>query len=113
MQICIYEDDKYVNFQPLSFSRPIFDLVCGASTLKEKIQRAFPDHQLSLHCRKYLEGVTAQNNPGIKVNKKLSGEVTLINSRLIASHNLKSILKIKKSEEKIYISNDEIVAAIF
>ena len=111
MQICIYEDEKHVNFEPLSLSRPIFDLVCGASTLKEKIQRAFPDYQILLHCRKYLERITLKNNPNIKVNKKISDEVLLINSRIIAPNNLKSLLKFKKGEEKIYLSGNDVTAA--
>ena len=54
MQICIFEDDKIEQFNPLTFSRPVYDLVCGINTLREKIERYFPGKRTSLHCRKYL-----------------------------------------------------------
>jgi hypothetical protein len=41
MQLCIFEDTSFVNLEPLIFSRPVFNLVCGMNTLKEKILRAY------------------------------------------------------------------------
>ena len=54
MQICIFEDGKFPNFYPLSYSRPVYELICGVRTLKEKIVSYFPNSEISLHCRNYL-----------------------------------------------------------
>ena len=42
MQICIFEDINYQNFEPLVFSRPVYDLLFGIESLKEKIIRHYP-----------------------------------------------------------------------
>ncbi len=63
MQIVIFEDEKYINFEPLIYYRPVYELVCGASTLREKIERAYPNLKIVLHCRKYLEEMLKSQNP--------------------------------------------------
>lgn len=52
--LCIFEDDKATNFNPLTLTRPVFDLVCGMTSLRQKIQRAFPERKTVLLCRDYL-----------------------------------------------------------
>ncbi len=75
MQICIFEDEQYLNFEPLIYSRPVYDLVCGMTTLKEKIIRAFPKEKIVLKCRPYLESFVKAENPKCKVNQlKSRGE---------------------------------------
>ena len=66
MQICIFEDEQHLNFEPLIYSRPVFDLVCGMTTLKEKIIRAFPKEKITLKCRNYLEPFVEEENPKCK-----------------------------------------------
>jgi len=96
MHICIFEDEHYINFEPLVYPRPVYDLVCGANSLKEKILRAFPKFKVILHCRKYLEEIIKFENPGIKVNDFPDDEIIFINGRVIADSNLNQILSKKK-----------------
>jgi UDP-N-acetylglucosamine diphosphorylase/glucosamine-1-phosphate N-acetyltransferase len=111
MHICIFEDEQYLNFEPLIYSRPVFDLVCGMTTLKEKIIRAFPKEKVVLKCRNYLEPFVKTENPKLKVNQLDKDDYLFINGRIIAPANLKNLLKVKANEEKVFVSNGIVVAA--
>jgi UDP-N-acetylglucosamine diphosphorylase/glucosamine-1-phosphate N-acetyltransferase len=111
MPICIFEDEQYLNFEPLIYSRPVFDLICGMNTLKEKIIRAFPKEKITLKCRKYLEPFIKIENPKCKVNQFDDEEYLFINGRIIVPLNLKNILAAKSGEEKVFISSGQVIAA--
>lgn len=111
MPICIFEDEQYLNFEPLIYSRPVFDLVCGMTTLKEKIIRAFPKEKIALKCRNYLEWFVKAENPKCKVNQFADEEYLFINGRIIAHSDLKNVLKFKSKEEKVFVSKGIVVAA--
>ncbi len=111
MHICIFEDEQYLNFEPLIYSRPVFDLVCGMTTLKEKIVRAFPKEKITLKCRKYLESFVKSENLKCKVNQFNDEDYLFINGRIIAPSNLKNLLKIKSNEDQAFVSKGIVVAA--
>ena len=111
MHICIFEDEQYLNFEPLIYSRPVFDLVCGMTTLKEKILRAFPKEKITLKCRNYLESFVKAENSKCKVNHFDDDDYLFINGRIIAPSNLKNILSTKSGEEKVFVSKGIVVAA--
>ena len=111
MPICIFEDQQYLNFEPLIYSRPVFDLICGMTTLKEKIIRSFPKEKISLKCRKYLETFVKTGNPKQIVNQLNDEDYLFINGRIVASSNLKSILSLKSKEENVFVSDGQVVAA--
>jgi len=110
MQICIFEDNKTDNFSPLTLSRPVYDLVCGINTLREKIERFFPGKKTSLHCRKYLEETVKANNPKTEVNNISENECLFINGRVLFNKELLKLLMIKKSEDKLFLSGNDVVA---
>ncbi|HNC47877.1 MAG TPA: putative sugar nucleotidyl transferase, partial [bacterium] len=68
MQICIYEDDHYVNLYPLTLTRPVFELRCGASTLAERIARYFPEAEIFYQCRPLLASVYHEQYPDRRIN---------------------------------------------
>ncbi len=111
MPICIFEDEQYLNFEPLIYSRPVYDLVCGMTTLKEKIVRAFPKEKTVLKCRNYLEPFVKAENPKCKVNQLDKDDYLFINGRIVAQSNLKNILKIKLNEGKVFVSKGVVIAA--
>ncbi|MBE0570874.1 MAG: GlmU family protein [Ignavibacteriaceae bacterium] len=111
MRICIFEDEQYLNFEPLIYSRPVYDLICGMTTLKEKIIRAFPKEKITLKCINYLESLVKAENPKCKVNQFDNDDYLFINGRIIAPLKLKSILSAKSGEEKVYVSKGIVVAA--
>jgi UDP-N-acetylglucosamine diphosphorylase/glucosamine-1-phosphate N-acetyltransferase len=111
MRICIFEDELYLNFEPLIYSRPVYELVCGISTLREKIVRAFPKEKITLKCRNYLEPFVREENSKCKVNELEEDDYLFINGRIVAPSNLKNIFKTKSKEEKVFISKGQVIAA--
>lgn len=111
MQICIFEDINYQNFEPLVFSRPVYDLLCGIDSLKEKIIRHYPKAKVSLHCRPYLAEIVQHQNPDYLVNKIDDTECLFINGRVIAPQNLAEILPLIPSEDKVYVNEETVIAA--
>lgn len=113
MNICIFEDNKYSDLAPLILSRPVYDLLSGTFTLKEKILNSFKNNNYSLHCRKYLQKLNERNNPGIKINHFPHESCLFINGRVIADSNLKSLLDTSDNKKKIFTNNNQLVAVYF
>jgi UDP-N-acetylglucosamine diphosphorylase/glucosamine-1-phosphate N-acetyltransferase len=111
MQICLFEDINYQNFEPLVFTRPVYDLLCGIDSLKNKIIRNYPDAKVSLQCRPYLTEIVQRQNPNYLVNKIEDNECLFINGRIIAPKNLAEILPLIPSEDKIFVNDETVVAA--
>jgi UDP-N-acetylglucosamine diphosphorylase/glucosamine-1-phosphate N-acetyltransferase len=111
MQIVLFEDEKHINFEPLIYYRPVYELVCGANTLREKIERAYPGLKVVLHCRKYLEELLKSQNPSIEVNNFSDDEVLFINGRVVAPENLSEIISSTLTEDKVFKSNGTVVSA--
>ncbi|MGB5895590.1 MAG: putative sugar nucleotidyl transferase, partial [Ignavibacteriaceae bacterium] len=109
MQICIFEDEKHSNFYPLSYTRPVYELVCGINTLREKIIRVSSGANVSLHCRKYLEATLKHQYPDLDINIIKNNSCLFINGRVLASEDLAEIV-LADSEDCIYKSGDEIAA---
>jgi UDP-N-acetylglucosamine diphosphorylase/glucosamine-1-phosphate N-acetyltransferase len=109
MQICIFEDQKYSNFYPLSYTRPVYELVCGINTLREKIIRTSSGVNVSLHCRKYLEATLKHQYTEMDINIINDKSCLFINGRVFASEDLAGII-LEDSEDCVYKSGDEIAA---
>lgn len=110
VQLIVYEDDKSERFLPLTWTRPVFDLRCGISSIREKIQCAYPDVSVSLACRDSVKKSIKEFDPVVKINTVSSDEVLFINGRVLAVPDL--CLRIPlKGEEKVYIAGDDVVAA--
>lgn len=108
--ICIFEDEKASQLYPLTLTRPVFDLRCGFTTLKEKILRHFPLAAVSLHCREYLQEVIREQNPDQRVNERDAEECLFINGRLLAKAQFLQSLDTER--ECIYWQEGHVVAAM-
>jgi UDP-N-acetylglucosamine diphosphorylase / glucose-1-phosphate thymidylyltransferase / UDP-N-acetylgalactosamine diphosphorylase / glucosamine-1-phosphate N-acetyltransferase / galactosamine-1-phosphate N-acetyltransferase len=111
MQICIFEDNLYKNFEPLSYYRPVFELVFGVNTLREKILRHFSSYKNSVLCRDYLAPFMREQFPGLSVNQLEEDDYLFINGRIIAGSNIIGKFDIKGSEDIIYIHGETLAAA--
>lgn len=111
MQLCIFEDINYEKLEPLIFSRPTYDLVCGINSLREKILRAYPGVKYSLHCRSYLTALLRFQNPGIEINNVEDDECLFINGNILAPKNLAEIIPLKNKKDTLYMNGETIVAA--
>lgn len=110
MHICIFEDTRYSDFEPLMFTRPVYELLCGTFTLKEKILHSFGNPDYSLHCRNYLQKITERENPGIKVNRFPDDDCLFINGRVVGNKDLKSVLDLADRNKKVFLKDNQVVA---
>ena len=66
--VVVFEDQGYLNFQPLTYTRPVCRLRCGIVTLWEKVAAAYPSAPIVLHTRDYVAPVVAEEIQEVKVN---------------------------------------------
>jgi len=110
MQICIFEDDQHINFYPLTYSRPVYNLVCGIKSLRKKLSKEFAGEKIALHCRKYLEDTVILQNPDLDVNFINDESCLFINGRVIVEANLSELLDPHNSDDCIFKNGDNIIA---
>lgn len=90
MRICIYED-RALLLEPLSLTRPVFELRCGMTTLREKQRRATGAAEWGAMVRGPLVDLYRQQNPDVPVNDAAwlgSDAVTMVNGRWLPPANM-------------------------
>ena len=89
MHICIFEDEFYKKLLPLVHFRPVYDLKCGATLLKDKITRSFPGQTFTFHARDYLKDVLKEKYPQSSINEipNDAERVLFINGRILFERN--------------------------
>ncbi len=83
MRVCLFED-RAEQLQPLSATRPVFDLVCGITSLGEKQRRALQANDWGVCIRPELAPWYRRQHPEIPVNEYgwlLSAPMVLVNGR--------------------------------
>ncbi len=55
MSILVFEDDSYRNFYPLTYTKPLYELLCGGRRQRERMIDAFGREDVVLLARGYLE----------------------------------------------------------
>jgi UDP-N-acetylglucosamine diphosphorylase / glucose-1-phosphate thymidylyltransferase / UDP-N-acetylgalactosamine diphosphorylase / glucosamine-1-phosphate N-acetyltransferase / galactosamine-1-phosphate N-acetyltransferase len=110
MQVCIFEGINYEQLEPLSFPRPVYNLISGITNLKNKIIRSYPGTKYSLHCRPYLSTFLSSKYPEASVNTIFDESCLFINGRVLAPEKLSEIIPLE-GEDKIYMNSETIVAA--
>src|SRR4051794_12811163 len=92
MRLCLVEDSAVVGLEPLTLTRPVFDLMLGGCTLGGKIARAFRvgagagsgSPRRGAVIRPYLSGIRRQRDPHTAVNDRdwlAQGPVIVANGR--------------------------------
>jgi len=109
MNLCIFEDEKYVNFYPLTLSRPVFELRTGTRSLREKLLHFFPANKIFILTRPYLEDILME---GLKnISFEIPKEPTLfINGRVIPTQSLENSITFR-GEEILFFNNETLIAA--
>ena len=111
MQFCIFEDQQYINFLPISYFRPVYELRCGALSLREKIESVVPKGTVGLQCRSSHAEVLRQKYAGHPINAIPDQDSWFINGRLIPDGDFGKLLRKKPAGEIVYRIGDEIAAA--
>jgi UDP-N-acetylglucosamine diphosphorylase/glucosamine-1-phosphate N-acetyltransferase len=84
MRVCLFEDAGVANLEPLTLTRPVFELLCGTDSLGAKQRRFFGETDLAVLVRPSLVDFYRHVHPGIPVNDELwlrAGPTILVNGR--------------------------------
>ena len=109
MQICIFEDELAQNFLPIVYTRPVYSLLCGATSLLTKILSVSPRSEVALLARPQLRQMMEEEFPEYRVNAIRQEETLLVNGRVIADAELGSYLRKGRERTKL-VKEGEIVA---
>jgi UDP-N-acetylglucosamine diphosphorylase/glucosamine-1-phosphate N-acetyltransferase len=82
----LFEDDQVARLEPLTLSRPAFDLRCGAGTLLERQRRLSPGKVAAAWIRPHLADLCRLEHTGLAINdpswaRSAGGLVALVNAR--------------------------------
>lgn len=84
MRVCLFEDHGVEFLQPLSATRPVFELLCGITSLSAKQLRFCGGGEVGVLIRPHLAGVYRLNHPDHAVNDLdwlRSGGALFVNGR--------------------------------
>jgi UDP-N-acetylglucosamine diphosphorylase / glucose-1-phosphate thymidylyltransferase / UDP-N-acetylgalactosamine diphosphorylase / glucosamine-1-phosphate N-acetyltransferase / galactosamine-1-phosphate N-acetyltransferase len=84
MRICLFEDHGVFDLEPLTLTRPVFDLICGASSLAQRQGRYFRPSSVGTLVRPCLASLSREQDPHLPVNDPVwlgVGPVVLVNGR--------------------------------
>ena len=107
-KLYIFEDDKFNQFFPLTYNRPVYELICGIDRVKDKIASFFPKAEVNLLCRDYL-GKALQHRTNQKINEfgiKDEDELLLINGRLVPDGDLSEKFDFSPKEQFFFCGED-------
>jgi UDP-N-acetylglucosamine diphosphorylase/glucosamine-1-phosphate N-acetyltransferase len=110
MHICLFEDTQYGHFLPLAHLRPLYELRCGASTLKEKLVASLPGAEVSLHVRPDLAGFWREEHSAPSVNALPERDTWFINGRVIADRRLARLVRSRKPRQCAYFREGDLAA---
>jgi len=96
LKICVYEDNRFPQFFPLTYLRPVFCLRAGIVPLFRRVERLLGSSDICLICRDQIAPLVAERHPDFPVNiiKRGQGEdVLFVNGRLSAPGNLPALIQ--------------------
>jgi UDP-N-acetylglucosamine diphosphorylase/glucosamine-1-phosphate N-acetyltransferase len=68
MRVCLFEDQGHQNLEPLALTRPVFDLLCGQTSLAAKQCRFFAPCEGGVLIRPHLADLYRLQHPRIPTN---------------------------------------------
>ncbi len=110
MRIAFFEDSAASGFAPIALTRPVFELVCGQFSLRERLVRFLDVHDWGAVVRPYLAETYREEHPEAHVNDFhwLASEPTLlINGRWLPSPEAINQLS-SATEEQVGVVGDTI-----
>ncbi len=109
--IVIFEDDKFTDFYPLTYLRPVYFLRPGIRSLHEKIIDYFPGYDHHLFCRPELADLASEktNLPVNNFDASDCDQIIFINGRLRLNDDFVEALK-KAGRNAVLKSGDTIAA---
>lgn len=109
MNLYIYENHQARDLEPVTLTRPAFDLKSGTSSFLERILKQFPGQKLSLFVRTELEEISREQWPDLEINPKQVKEGLWLLGNVFWS--LKELQLLQNSSRALYFNQETLVAA--
>jgi UDP-N-acetylglucosamine diphosphorylase/glucosamine-1-phosphate N-acetyltransferase len=88
MRVCLFEDARALDLEPLTLTRPVFELLCGLTSLAAKQSRFFPSGPRGVLIRPHLADLYRLTSSVVPVNDLAwlrAGPTILVNGRWLPS----------------------------
>jgi len=114
MKVCIYEDDRFAQFYPLTSIRPVYLLRAGILSLYERVHWHFSNAGIILAVRDSLSSFIAEQMPDYPVNiiKREKDEVLFLNGRIRDYGDLPGLIK-ETTISTVFKNKGQTVAVLF
>ncbi|MCS7139199.1 MAG: putative sugar nucleotidyl transferase [Candidatus Nezhaarchaeota archaeon] len=110
--LCVFEDECYMNFLPLTYTKAVYELVCGSKTLLQRAVEILKPQKVVLIARDYLKDKIAERT-GFTVNEgDVEGDTLIINGRLMLDSETLGVLERLKRGEAIINEESLLVAKL-
>jgi UDP-N-acetylglucosamine diphosphorylase/glucosamine-1-phosphate N-acetyltransferase len=113
MRVCLFEDRNALDLEPLSLTRPVFELMCGLTSLAAKQSRFFPPGPRGVLVRPYLADLCRLHSPAVSVNDLTwlrAGPTVLVNGRWLPPPTPLALTEL--SNPGIALVKDEVAYAV-
>jgi len=102
MITALFEDENYRNFQPLTYTRPVFELRSGMFTFLERTQRMYSESKILLFAREYLKPTMGKRvSPFVNKPEHIDDHLLLINGALIVDVAVKRLAEKKLASKNV------------
>ena len=108
MNIYVYEDQQALKFEPLSLTRPVFDIRIGSETFLGRIKYLFPKSKIALFVRDDLADITKQKYPDLEINPLSINDGIWLLGNVIWENN--DLITLKNNTGAFYY-DDKLIAA--
>ncbi len=108
--LVLFEDTQVRNFLPLIWTRPMWELRCGLSTLGEKLISLYSGTEVVYACRDFLAAHTTERCAGRSVNRLASERALFLNGRLLADPSLPARIP-PDGSDRLFVQGETVVAA--
>jgi len=109
LRAAIFEDDAYENFLPLTYTRPSFDLRCGAKSFRHRIMDLLRAPDAMPFTRDYLADFMESKEKGpVNRTESIIGTTLFINGLLVPNKAI-ALKMSRASEGHIGVKDDRLV----
>jgi len=110
MLVCLFEDESFESFFPLTYTRPIFELKCGMFSLRERLRKVFQNHPVMLAVRDYL-APTLKKRVSDPINdpSAIDDDLLLVNGALILKKQTVKLIQTRLSKNVVVMQDNKIV----
>jgi UDP-N-acetylglucosamine diphosphorylase/glucosamine-1-phosphate N-acetyltransferase len=111
--VCVFEDEQNEFFLPIAYTRPVYDLLCGAKTLYQKIAGAYTACEIRHLCRPHLIRIATNGDRLSLVGSRdgrVAEQVLFVNGRILATDALSDLIS-PEGKDCLFVAGDELAAA--